>query len=106
MPSSLHPLLKLPERWLPKFNRGDDLPAEKHLHNYMLAINLNEIYEEDIVVRLFPYTLIGLTGSWYFSLLANSITSWDIFERTFFPILQIERRMRVTVQRMTTSTNT
>ena len=61
MPAPLHPLPQHPEIWLPKFN-------------------LKELYEEDVVVRLFSYTLTGSTGSWYFSLPASSITSWDNFE--------------------------
>jgi len=83
MPAPLHPLSKHLERWLPKFKPDDGLPSEEHLHNYMLAINLNEVDEEDVIVILFPYTLIGSIGSWYFSLPANSITSWDIFEEIF-----------------------
>ena len=31
---------KYPERWLPKFNPDDGLPAEEHIHNFILAINL------------------------------------------------------------------
>lgn len=50
----------------------------------MLAINLNGVVEEDCVVILFPYTLEGPAGSWYFSLKKTSITSWDIFEEQFF----------------------
>ena len=38
---------------------------------------------EDVVCRLFPHTLKGVAASWYFSLLANSITDWDTFERIF-----------------------
>ena len=49
----------------------------------MLAINLNRFVHEDVVVRLFPYTLQGAAGSWYFSLPSGSITSWDIFPDHF-----------------------
>ena len=49
----------------------------------MLAINLSEVTEEGYVVRLFPYTFQGSTGSWYFSLPSGTITSWDIFEEQF-----------------------
>jgi len=41
----------------------------------MLAIKLNEVSEEYCVVRIFPYTFEGSAGSWYFSLLAGSITN-------------------------------
>lgn len=83
MPTPLHPLPKHPERWLPKFNPDDGLPAEENLHNYMLATNLNEVDEEDIVVILFPYTLTGSTGSWYFSSPVNSILV-GIFLKNYF----------------------
>ena len=33
--------------------------------------------------RLFPLTLKGAAGSWYFGLPANSIPDWDTFERIF-----------------------
>lgn len=49
----------------------------------MLAINLKEVSEEDCVVRLFPYALTRSVVSWYFSLPACSITSWNMFEDQF-----------------------
>lgn len=72
-----------PEKWLPKYNLDDGLPAEEHMNNFMLAMNLKGISHEDIVVRLFPYTLQGSGGSWYFSLPAGSITDWATFEQVF-----------------------
>ena len=57
--------------------------AEEHINNFMLSINLNGVTNEDAVVRLFPYTLQGVDGSWYFSLPSGSITSWDIFQEQF-----------------------
>lgn len=83
MPTPLHPLPKHPKIWLPKFNHDVGLPAKEHLHNSMLAMNLNGVDEEDVVVRLFSYTVTGSARSWEFSLPANSITSWDIFEEQF-----------------------
>ena len=55
----LHPLPKHIERWIPKFNLDDGLATEEHLHNFMVAINLNGVFEEDVVCRLFPYTFEG-----------------------------------------------
>ena len=83
MPAPLHALPKSSEIWLPKFNPDDGLLAEEHIHNYMLTINLKEVVEEDCVVRLFPYTLIGSARSWYFSLPARSITSWSMLKEQF-----------------------
>lgn len=80
------PLTQLPahlEKWLPKFNPGNGLLAEEHINNFMLSINLNGVTEEDVVVRLFSYTLQGAMESWYFSLPPGSINSWDAFEEQF-----------------------
>jgi len=71
----LHPLPKHPQRWLPKFNPNDGLPAEENIHNFMLAINLNGVTEDDCVFRIFPYTFEGFARSWYFSLPTGSITN-------------------------------
>lgn len=83
MTPPLHPLPKHSERWLPKFNPDDGLPAEEHLHDFMLTINLSGDTKEDVVCRLFPYTFEGSAGSWYFSLPIGSITNWDMFEEHF-----------------------
>lgn len=73
MPAPLTQLVAHPEKWLPKFNRDNGLLAEEHINNFMLSINLNGVTEEDAVVSLFPYTLQGATGPWYFSLLLGLI---------------------------------
>lgn len=78
----VEPLHQFPshlEKWLPKFNLDNGLLAEEHINNFMLSIKLNEVVEEDTLVRLFPYTLQGAAGSWYLSLLSGSINSWDSF---------------------------
>ena len=71
------------KKWLPKFSPDIGIQAEEHINNFMPAINLNAVEHEDVVVRLFPYTLQGTTGSWYFSLPSDLITSWDMFEEKF-----------------------
>ena len=83
MPAPLSQLLAHPEKWLPKFNRDVGILVEEHINNFMLLINLNGVTEEDTVVRIFPYTLQGVAGSWYFSLPSGSITSWNIFQEQF-----------------------
>lgn len=71
------------EKWLPKFNPDNGLLAEEHINNFMLSINLDGVAEEDAVVRLLPYTLQEVVGSWYFSLPSGSINSWDAFQEKF-----------------------
>lgn len=83
MPSPLTQLSAHPEKWLPKFNPDIDLLVKENINNFMLSINLNGVIEEDVVVRLFPYTLQGTAGSWYFSLPPGSINSWDAFQEKF-----------------------
>lgn len=46
-----------PQKWFPKLNPDNGLLAKEHVNNFMLSLNLNEVMEEDAVVRLFPYTL-------------------------------------------------
>ena len=72
-----------PEKWLPKYNPDDHLPTEEHLNNFMLAMNLNGVAHEDVLIRLFTYTFQGSVGSWYFSLPASSIRNWNTFQEIF-----------------------
>ena len=76
-----HPLPNHTEKWLPKYNLDDGLLAKEHINNFMLSMNLNGVAHEDIIVRLFPYTLKGSIGSWYFSLLVGTIIDWVAFEQ-------------------------
>ena len=77
------------EKWFLKFNPDNGLLPKEHIKNFMLSINLNEVVEEDTVVRLFPYTLQGAAGSWYFSLPSGSINSWDAFQEQFLTKLEM-----------------
>lgn len=76
-------MLAHPKKWLPKFNPDAGIQADKDINNFMLSVNLKGVKEEDVVVRIFPYTLQGSAGSWYFSLPSGSITSWNIFQEQF-----------------------
>ena len=52
-------------------------------YSMWLSINVNGVTEEDVVVRIFQYTLQGAAGSWYFSLPPGSINSWNAFQEQF-----------------------
>jgi len=75
LPAPLNQLPAHPKKWLPKFIPEAGMLAEEHINNFMLSINLSGVVNEDVVVQLFPYTLQGTVGSWYFSLPSGSITS-------------------------------
>ena len=83
MTGPLHPLLSHPMKWFPKFNPHDGMPAKEHINNFMFSINLNAVIEEDVVVRLFPYTLQGPSELWYFSLSSRFINSLYAFQEKF-----------------------
>lgn len=76
----LHPIPKHPERQLPNFNPDNGTYAEEYLNNFMLAISLNAIIEENVVSRLFPYSFVGTSTTWYFSLPTGSINTCNTFE--------------------------
>ena len=56
---------------------------EDHIKSFIQAIRLRNIIHEDVVCILFPYTFEGNASTWYFSLEAISIPSWDIFFELF-----------------------
>ena len=49
----------------------------------MLSLRLMDVQHEDVVFRLFPYTFLGQASTWFFSLAAGSIASWQQFETSF-----------------------
>lgn len=57
MHAPLHPLLDSPKKWLLKFNPDAGTLAKEHINNFMLLVNLKGVTQEDIFVKLFPYTL-------------------------------------------------
>ena len=58
--------------------------VDDHLQSFYFAIEgLRAGEYEDVLCRIFPHTLKGAAGSWYFGFPANSIPYWDTFERIF-----------------------
>ena len=78
-----HRLPKNLEKWLSKFNPDDKIPMEDQIKTFMQAIKLRNVIHEYVICRLFPNTFEGKAYTWYFSLEANSIPSWDIFLELF-----------------------
>ena len=75
VPGQQHPLPKNAEGVLPKFNPGKGDTGNNHIHSFFLAVHMLGVANEDIVCRLFPFTLIRASSTWYFSLRIGSITS-------------------------------
>ena len=53
------------------------------------------VEHEDVVCRLFAYTLIGKASTWFFSLSQRSITSWQQFETAFITQFGDDKTSRV-----------
>jgi hypothetical protein len=78
-----HPLPKHPENHLPKFDLNNDVTPKDHVKTIMLFLILMDVQHEYVVCRLFPYTFVGQGFTWFFSLAAGSIASWQQFETSF-----------------------
>ena len=51
VPGQLHRFPKKNEKWLPRFNLDDRIPADDHFKNFMQAIRLRNVIHEDVVCR-------------------------------------------------------
>ena len=64
VPGQQHPLPKNAERVLPKFNPEQGDTADNLIHYFFLVVRMLGVADEDIVCRLFPFTLIGAISTW------------------------------------------
>ena len=71
------------ENSFPRFDPGEGISVDDHLHSFFLVLEALVVEHEDVVCRMFPHTLKRKVASWYFGLQANSIIDWDTFERMF-----------------------
>lgn len=83
VPDIQHPLPKHLEKLLPKFDLDNDVTPEDHIKQFMLSLRLMDVQHEYVACRLFPYTFEGQASTWFFSLVAGSIASWQQFETAF-----------------------
>ena len=71
------------EKWIPKFNPDEISFAKDHINTFMQAIILRNVANEDVLLKLFPYSFEGYASTWYFYLEYGFINSWDEFEKFF-----------------------
>ena len=91
----LHIFPKNPQKFLPKYDLDDDVLPEYHIKQFMDALNLMNVEDEDVVCRLFPHTLQGKATKWFFNLSPGSITSWKKFEEAFMAEFSDEETPRI-----------
>jgi len=65
---------------LPNFDPEREDTTDNHIRSFFLALRKLGVADEDVVCRLFSFTLTGVASTWYFSLRIRSITSWDAFQ--------------------------
>jgi len=86
-PLVLHvPLHDLPENYikkLPKFTGERDLTADEHINFFDQFADILGIEHEDVYSRLLVQTLEGQVRTWFQSLPATSILSYDTLEDSF-----------------------
>ena len=56
---------------------------EKHLDQFLAICDIHSMTADDVMVRFFLQTLVGLAYDWYLSLPANPIMSFVDIEDTF-----------------------
>ena len=59
IPGQQHKLPKNLEKWIPRFYPEEISPSEDHIKTFMQAIRLRNVVHEDVVCRLFPYSIEG-----------------------------------------------
>ena len=80
IPGTSHPFPKHPEKFLLKYDPDDGVLPKYHIKQFMIALKLMNVENEDVVCRLFPHTLKGKATKIFFNLAPRSITSWKQFE--------------------------
>ena len=97
VPEIQHPLPKHLENCLLKFDLDNDVTPEDHIKQFMLSLRLLDVQHKDMVCILFPYTFVGEASTWFFSLVAGSIPSWQQFEATSLSQFGDDRTLGVLV---------
>jgi hypothetical protein len=80
------PLHDLPENYiknLPKFTGEGDLTTAEHINFFDQFVDILGLEHEDVYSRLFVQTFEGQVRTWFRSLPAGSILSYDALEDSF-----------------------
>jgi hypothetical protein len=69
---------------LPRFYEGDDDNHFEHVHEFHALMQQLDIHHEDILMKMFMYSLEGDARKWYRTLSASSISSLKDFHDVFY----------------------
>jgi hypothetical protein len=81
-----HPMPQIDE-WkdlLPRFYEVEDDNPFEHVHEFHALMQQLDIHHEDILMKMFMYSLEGDARKWYRTLLAYSISSLKEFHDVFY----------------------
>jgi hypothetical protein len=78
IPGSPHKIPKGFKEWLPTFSGEEYTKTENHLDSFLSAFEPYDQYE-DVLMKLFSYSLIGKAKEWYTNISLGAITIWDVF---------------------------
>jgi hypothetical protein len=78
------PLINEWQDLLPKFYEGKDGSPVEHVHEFHALMQHLDIHHEDILMKMFMYSLEGNVRQWYRTLPASSISSLKDFHDVFY----------------------
>jgi hypothetical protein len=78
-----HALPTLPQGVFPIFSGDGIMDLRRHMDQLLVVCDIHLIEHDDVMVRVFLYTLIALAYEWYLSLPVQSIRSFDDLENMF-----------------------
>ena len=84
LPSVLHAFPKNYDLYLPRFDgECNNVNAEQHVHNVETFLDLFEVDDEDVGIRIFALSLQGQVKSWFKTLPDASISDFQQFIEVF-----------------------
>ena len=84
LPTILHDFPEIHYLYLPRFDgECDNITIERHMLNFETFLDLFDVNEKDVNIRLFSLSLQGKVKSWFKNLPATSISDFLQFVKVF-----------------------
>lgn len=89
IPGGIYDLPRNPDKFCNKFYYLGARTVDEHIEAFKDVVVCNNIEHQDVVCRIFPYSLGKNEYNWYLTLPTNSITSLDVLEKAFIDQFQV-----------------
>ena len=83
LPSQLHDLPQNYAQRIKRFGNEGDVTTQQHVDRFVDFIDLEEVGQEDAIMRLFAHSFIGEVKKWLRTLTAGSIHNFQQFQDVF-----------------------